>query len=112
MTDEAQALKDKTEALLAIRRYVNSDSFQAVLEEFYRLDRDDRDEFVAKIMTNLNSMEERGATPPPGVFISTSEFHDGRPTAFAVCKKLPDPRKRMTITFDHAPTGRREPASA
>lgn len=112
MTDEAQALKDKTEALLAIRRYVNGDSFQAVLEEFYRLDRDDRDEFVAKIMTNPKSMEERGATPPPGVFISTSEFHDGRPTAFAVCKKLPDPRKRMTITFDHAPTGRREPASA
>jgi hypothetical protein len=112
MPDEAQALKDKTEALLAIRRYVNSDPFQAVLTEFYRLARDDRDEFVAKILTNPRSMDERGATPPPGVFISTSEFHDGRPTAFAVCKKLPDPRKRMTITFDHAPTGRREPASA
>lgn len=112
MPDQAQALRDKTEALLAIRRYVNSDPFQAVLEEFYRLDRADRDEFVAKVLTNPKSMEKRRATPPPGVFISTSEFHDGRPTGFAVCKKLPDPRKRMTITFDHVPTGRREPAPA
>ncbi len=112
MPDQAQALKDKTEALLAIRRYVNSNPFQAVLDEFYHLEHEDRDEFVTKVLKNPRSMEERGAAPPAGVFISTSEFCDGRPTAFAVCKKLPDPRKRMTITFDHVPTGRREPASA
>jgi hypothetical protein len=107
-----QELTDKTEALIAIRRYVNSEPFQAVLEEFYKLTREDREVFIQEILTNPASMQDRGAAPPSDVFISTSEFNDGRPTAFAVCKYLPDHARRMTITFDHVPTGRRQPVSA
>ena len=100
-------LQDKTDTLLNIQRYVNSEPFQAVLAEFYRLEREDREKFTAMVLTNPVAMRERGAEPPEGIFISTSEFNDGRPTAFAVCKYLADGQRRMTVTFDHVRTGAR-----
>jgi hypothetical protein len=108
MTD---ALQDKASALLEIRRYINSGAFRAVLSDLYALEREDREAFVAHVLTNPSAMEKRGASAPTGVFISTSEFNDGRPTLFAVCKYLPDGQRRMTVTFDDVPTGRRQPAS-
>jgi hypothetical protein len=103
-----QALQDKTQALIDIKRYVNSGPFQTVLEDFYNLEVDDRNLFVSHVITNPEAMRERGAEPPEDIFISTSEFNDGRPTAFAVCKYLPDGERRMTVTFDHVRTGKRQ----
>lgn len=109
---ETGPLQEKAEALLHIHRYVNSEPFQAVLAEFYRLEKEDREQFVDLVLRNPEAMRQRGATPPEGLFISTSEFNDGRPTAFAICKYLPDGQRRMTVTFDHVPTGKRKTAVA
>lgn len=103
------ALQEKAEALLEVRRYVNSAEFQAVLAEMFELERSDRERFVEAVLRDPAAMEQRSATPPPGVFIARSAFQDGRPTLFAVCKYLPDGERRMTVTFDDVPTGRREP---
>ena len=102
-----QQLQDKTEALMHIKNYVNSDPFQQVLQDFFKLEVEDRVQFVSHVITNPAALRERGAEPPEGVFISTSEFNDSRPTAFAVCKYLPDGQRRMTVTFDNVRTGKR-----
>jgi hypothetical protein len=59
--------------------------------------------FVRTVLLDPEQLDKRGLTPPAGLCIQRSEFHDQRPTLFCVSQHLPEGAqwKRVTITIDH-----------
>lgn len=95
----ARWMKD---ALADIHAYVSTERFRAVLGEMNALaTREEKDQFILCNLLDPAELARRGITPPEGVEVQRSKFADGRPTAFCVVKHLPDPSRKMTITFDH-----------
>jgi hypothetical protein len=90
-----------SEALTGLYHYVRTPAFRAVLGEMNALPTiREKDHFVRTVLLNPEQLAARGATPPEGVVVQRSRFEDARPTVFCVVKYLPDPTKKMTITFD------------
>ncbi|MYS24720.1 hypothetical protein GA0115240_16802 [Streptomyces sp. DvalAA-14] len=89
------------EALMDIYTYARTPGFQAVLAEMNELPTlQDKDRFVRTVLLAPAELERRGITPPEGVVVQRSRFMDDRPTVFCVVKYLPDPTRKMTLTFD------------
>jgi hypothetical protein len=84
-----------------IYAYVRTPGFQAVLAEMNTLGTlAEKDRFVRTVLLDPEQLTLRGITPPPGMTVQRSRFHDARPTVFCVVTYLPDPTRKMTITFD------------
>jgi hypothetical protein len=89
------------DALMAVYDYARNPGFQAVLAELNELPTlAEKDLFVRKVLLSPDELERRGITPPDGVVVQRSRFADGRPTVFCIVKHLPDPTRKMTLTFD------------
>lgn len=88
------------EALLAIREYITTDAFVAMLTELYELDPERRDEFVRTELLDPARLKARNIEPPPGVKVQRSQFGDDRPTVFCVTKLMSDRVRKVTYTFD------------
>lgn len=89
------------EALTDLHQYVRTPGFRGLLDEMNKLPTiRAKDHFVRTVLLNAEQLEARGALPPEGVVVQRSRFQDSRPTVFCVVKYLPDPTKKMTITFD------------
>lgn len=90
-----------SDALTAIYQYVRTPAFRGLLAEMNTLPTiEAKDHFVRTVLLNPEQLAARGALPPAGIVVQRSRFDDLRPTVFCVVKYLPDPKRKMTITFD------------
>jgi hypothetical protein len=90
--------------LADIKAYIDGEPFQRMLAELRAMSVEEREVFVRRILLNAGELADRGLTPPPGITVQRSEFHDQRPTLFCVVRHLPDASplwRRVTFTFDH-----------
>lgn len=89
------------DALMDIYTYARTPGFQSLLAEMNDLPTlEDKDRFVRTVLLAPEELDRRGVTPPAGVVVQRSRFADDRPTVFCVVKYLPDPTRKMTLTFD------------
>jgi hypothetical protein len=88
------------ESLDAIATFVTSEPFLRVMREFADVPRAQRHDFVRRVLINRDAMAQRGVQVPQDLIIQRTAFEDRRPTIFAVVKHLPEPGKKVTVTFD------------
>lgn len=93
------------EALGSVHTVVQSEQFQSMLREFWRLAPSDRADFVDQVLLNPTELRLRfDLVLPDDVLLQRSSFADGRPTLFCLCKHLEQPAggwQKVTITFDN-----------
>ncbi len=88
------------ESLDAITAFVTSEPFLRVMREFSEVPRSQRHDFIRRVLINRDAMAQRGVPVPEDLIIQRSAFEDRRPTIFCVVKHLPEPGKKVTVTFD------------
>ena len=82
--------------------FTGTEEFQALLMELRHIPRNDRKDFVQKVILNHEELRKRGIHVPEGMVIQRSIFADRRPTLFCVSKYLRDGKRKITITYDDA----------
>jgi hypothetical protein len=90
-------------ALHDIREFVESSSFQGLLEELWSLSPERRPDFVTSVVLDPMERDRRDINVPDGMIIQRSWFEDQRPTLFCITKYLPSSLlwKKVTVTFDN-----------
>lgn len=88
------------ESLDSIATFVTSEPFLRVMREFAEVPRARRHDFIRRVLINRDAMQQRGVHVPEDLIIQRSAFEDRRPTLFCVVKHLPEPEKKVTVTFD------------
>lgn len=95
--------KEMKNSLLQITKFVNTESFQHMLQNLYDLPKEDRMSFVNDIILNPEELSRRQIHVPDDMIIQKSMFGDGRPTLFCVTNLLADPTEKVTFTFYQDP---------
>ena len=73
--------------------------FKKMIEDLYETPADEQFSFVKNEVLGKSKLAARGINLSDGNVIMRSAFADGRPTLFAIVRKLPD-GKKLTITYD------------